>query len=58
MAYNGYTNGYMEEDMTDATEAEQTWGHWCYEQEPTVLPTTIPRCPQCGAINLRRETSQ
>lgn len=28
-----------------------TWGHFCYEQEPTILPTTQPRCPQCGALN-------
>lgn len=29
-----------------------TWGHWCYEQQPTRLPVTTPRCPQCGALNL------
>jgi hypothetical protein len=31
------------------------WGHWCHEQRPTELPTTTPRCPTCGALNLRRE---
>jgi hypothetical protein len=34
------------------SEDDETWGHWCYEQEPVRLPITQPKCPRCGALNL------
>lgn len=43
--------------MAESERDVATWGHWCYEQEPTELSVTMPRCPQCGALNLNRAAS-
>ena len=38
-------NQSVENDVT-------TWGHFCYNQMPTTLPVSTPRCPECGALDL------
>jgi hypothetical protein len=47
-------DGLSPQHSNQSTDSE--WGHWCYEQEPVTLPASVPRCPQCGALDWRRVT--
>jgi hypothetical protein len=32
----------------------ETWSHWCLYQDLVALPVHTPKCPDCGALDLKR----